>query len=247
MNLLSLNSDAKTVKGSKLGVLTGILYLAPYDLSGYQTCPKSTAGCRAGCLFTAGMSSIYPEMIQGARKRKTVMFFEQRELFMWQLVQDIEQLIRKGDKDNMEVAIRLNGTSDIAWEKFPCIRNNVHYKNVMLAFPELQFYDYTKIAKRPSAAKLPNYHLTFSLAENNDKDALAALAAGMNVSVVIGGVTRTKPLPESWGGFPLVDGDVSDIRYKESGGQLIGLRAKGKARKDTTSGFVRPVDGGFIH
>ena len=241
--LLSVEKDAKTIKGSKLGVLTGILYLAPHTVSGYQTCPKSSAGCRESCLFTAGYAGIYPRVIQ-ARINKTLMFFNERAKFFDTLVKDIERVIKIAALKNMEPAIRLNGTSDIAWEKFSVIRDNKIFENIFVAFPELQFYDYTKILNRKAAIAIPNYNLTFSLSEDNDKDARKALSAGFNVAVVMN-VTRSKSLPNKWDGFKVLDGDVSDLRYKEKGGNIIGLRAKGKARKDT-SGFVRKIDGGFV-
>lgn len=238
--LLGVETDAKTIKGSKLGVLTGILYLAPHTVSGFQTCPKSSQGCRDSCLFTAGFAGVYPKIIE-ARIRKTVMFFNERAKFLDTLVKDIEKLIKVAAIKNMEPVVRLNGTSDIAWEKFSVIRGNGIFKNIFAAFPELTFYDYSKILNRKAALAIPNYSLTFSLSEENDKDAEKALAMGFNVAVVMN-VAKSKALPNTWSGFNVIDGDVSDLRYKDGGGNIIGLRAKGKARKDT-SGFVRTIDG----
>lgn len=235
--LLAVSADAKTIKGEKFGVITGILYLAPVNLSGYQVCPKASEGCKAACLFTAGRG-IYTK-VQNARIAKTKRFFEDRVGFMNDIVKDIEFIIRKADKLNLAPAIRLNGTSDIAWEKMAVVRNGITYRNVMVAFPNVTFYDYTKVLGRKGAANLKNYHLTFSLSESNDKDARKAIAEGYNVSVVLN-VGRTKPLPAKWSGFNLIDGDTSDIRFNDGSGNMIGLRAKGKARKDT-SGFVRSI------
>ena len=204
-DLLSVEIDAKTVKGSKFGVLTGILYLAPANESGYQTCPKSSAGCREACLFTAGYAGIY-KSVNAARIRKTKMFFEERAAFFHTLVKDIVRLAKEAEFRNMDVTVRLNGTSDIAWEKFSVIRDNVIYKNIFAAFPNIQFYDYTKILNRKSALAIANYHLTFSLSEENDKDALKAIKGGFNVATVFN-VGRSKPLPESWNGFNVIDGD----------------------------------------
>jgi len=241
--LISVERDAKTIKGSKLGVLTGILYLSPAEESGYQTCPKASAGCKAACLYTAGYAGIYPN-VNANRIRKTLMFFQERIKFFELLVKDIEQLIKLATVKEMDLAVRLNGTSDIAWEKFSVVRNGVVFKNIFAAFSEVQFYDYTKVYGRKSALNIPNYSLTFSLAEDNDKDATKALNSGMNVAVVFN-VTRTKALPEVWSKRKVIDGDVSDLRYKDGGGNIIGLRAKGKARKDT-SGFVRKIDSVLI-
>jgi hypothetical protein len=236
--LLSISADAKTVKGNALGVLTGILYLAPYDISGYQVCPKSTDACRKTCLFTAGRG-VY-DTVKKARIRKTKWFFEDRNTFMVQLYNDIKFLVRKAKKLKMVPAVRLNGTSDIAWEKFAVTFDGITYPNLMTAFPEASFYEYTKILNRKSALHIPNYHLTFSLSENNDKEALKALAAGMNVAVVVN-TKRKAAKPVTFSGFPAIDGDLSDVRFLDAKGNIILLTAKGKARYDK-SGFVKSLD-----
>jgi hypothetical protein len=241
--LLGIATDAKTVKSVDKGVLIGILYLAPVDISGYQVCPKATAGCSAACLYTAGKGA-YPR-VQQARIRKTKYFFEDRANFMAEIVADIEILIKRAAKKNLIPAVRLNGTSDIPWEKFPVIRNGQVYRNVMEAFSDIQFYDYSKILNRKSAIAIPNYHITFSLAEDNDADARKAIESGFNVAVVLR-IKRSAEKPETWGGYPVINGDDSDIRFNDpKGGHIIALTAKGKAVRDT-SGFVREIDAGFI-
>lgn len=240
-NILSVNADAKTVKGQKIGYMTGILYLAPHTISGHQTCPKATAGCKAACLYTAGRG-IYTQ-IQNARIAKTKMFFENRDYFMECLVYSVEQLIKKAKKNKLIPAIRLNGTSDIAWEKIAVIRDGVKYASIYEAFKEIHGYDYSKISGRAKALSLPNYHLTFSLSESNDAEAIRALSQGYNVAVVMN-VTRTQAKPEKWGGYPVINGDETDVRFLDKTGHIIALSAKGAARKDT-SGFVRDYKGGF--
>ena len=238
-NLLSIEADAKTVKGNKVNVLTGILYMAPHNISGYQVCPKASDGCKLACLYTAGRG-VYTK-VQNARLAKTKWFFTERKSFMEQLVKNIKQLEAKAYSRGMIPTIRLNGTSDIAWEKFKCFYNGTEYANVMQAFPDVKFYDYTKIIGRKTALSLPNYHLTFSLAENNDRDAKLALKQGYNVAVVLN-IRRGEKKPETWSGFPVVDGDDSDVRFFDpKGGYIVALTAKGKARHDTT-GFVRKID-----
>lgn len=238
-NLLSIEADAKTVKGNKVNVLTGILYMAPHNISGYQVCPKASDGCKLACLYTAGRG-VYTT-VQNARLAKTKWFFTERKSFMEQLVKNIKQLEAKAYSRGMVPAIRLNGTSDIAWEKFKCFYNGTEYANVMQAFPNIKFYDYSKIIGRKTALTLPNYHLTFSLAENNDRDAKLALNQGYNVAVVLN-VRRGEKKPDTWSGYPVIDGDDSDVRfYDPKGGHIVALSAKGKARYDT-SGFVRNVN-----
>lgn len=236
--LLSISADAKTKKGTMQGVLTGILYLAPYDLSGFQVCPKSTEACRKSCLFTAGRG-VY-DNVKNARIRKTKWFFTDRESFMLQLYNDIRFLIRKAKKLKMIPAVRLNGTSDLAWEKFSFEVDGITFPNLMTATPEVEYYDYTKVLNRKSVSEIPNYHLTFSLSESNDKEALKALAAGMNVAVVVN--TKRKEIkPSTFSGFPAINGDIDDTRFLDAKGNIILLTAKGKARYDK-SGFVKSLD-----
>lgn len=236
--LLAVSGDAKTIKGEKLKILTGVMYFAPVDLSGYQVCPKATDACSAACLFTAGRG-VYVNVRNG-RMRKTKLFFENRILFMEQLHEDIRKLVVRAKNKGMRPVVRLNGTSDIAWEKIAYIVNGVWFRNVMEAYPQVQFYDYSKVLNRKFALTIPNYHLTFSLADGNDKDALKALAMGMNVAAVIR-CKRKDIKPATFSGFPTVDGDKDDARFLDNKGSIVLLRAKGKAMYDT-SGFVKPID-----
>ena len=220
MKLLTTINN-KTVKGEKLGVLTGILYLAPAKLSGYEVCPKRSKGCTAACLFTAGMGAF--STVQLARQRKTQMFFEQREAFMTQLHKDVKALRRKALKLGMTPAIRLNGTSDIEWTR----------TGIMSAFPDVQFYDYTKVLSRLTKNVPENYHLTFSRSESNDAECLKALDLGYNVAVVY------DRLPKKWMDRKVLDGDNTDARFLDRSGYVIGLVAKGRAKKDKTGFVVR--------
>jgi hypothetical protein len=240
MNLLS-TGNPKVLKGMAQGYNTYILHLAPADLSGYETCAKRTAGCTSACLNLAGRGGMFKKgentnVIQQARIRKTKMFFQDRETFMALLVKDIELAIKQSAKINMVPVIRLNGTSDLAFEKYAAIRNGVEYKNIFMAFPELQFYDYTKILGR-KIADYPNYSLTFSAADGNDNDVTNAIAQGYNVAVVFG-IKKTLPMPADYLNMPVFNGDESDLRFLDPKGSIIGLYAKGKAKKDTT-GFVK--------
>jgi hypothetical protein len=241
MKLLTVG-NTKTVKGEKYGYQTFILHLAPADLSGYETCPKRTAGCTAACLNTAGRGGMFKpggtNTIQEARKRKTRMFFEQREAFMAQLVKDIESARKKAEKNNMIAVFRLNGTSDLSFEKYEVVREGKTYKNIFQAFPFTQFYDYTKILGRKVAGE-SNYHLTFSAADGNDADVLKAIEQGYNVATVFG-LKKTEPMPATYNGRPVFNGDDSDLRFLDPKGVIVGLYAKGRARKDTT-GFVKTI------
>lgn len=247
--LLSVGNP-KTIKGEKRGYLTFILHLAPGSLSGFNVCPMATQGCLAVCLNTAGRGGILSSRpvateigtvsnpIQAARIRKTRAFFADRQAFMWQLEGEIRKAIRHAAKRDLTPVFRLNGTSDIRWERMAV----GSHPNLMAMFPGVQFYDYTKIANRKD---LPaNYALTFSLADGNDDAAATAMYNGHNVAAVFF-VKRGQPMPALYGVVPVVDGDESDLRFldaRQSNGMglIVGLRAKGKAKRDQ-SGFVRSI------
>ena len=213
-------ANPKIQKGTKMGYLSFILHLAPADLSGHEVCPKRTAGCTAACLNTAGRGGMFKRgentnMIQKARIRKTVMYFEQRDLFLATLEADIRKAIKFAEKQGLIPVFRLNGTSDLSVEKWGIIEK----------FPQVQFYDYTKVLGR-KVAHLPNYHLTFSRADGNAADVPKAVAQGMNVAVVY------DRIPEG-----VFSADETDLRFLDPKVGIIGLKAKGRAKKDTT-GFV---------
>lgn len=224
MKLLT-TQNYKTTKGEKLGIMTGIVYLAPADLSGYEVCPRRSEGCTESCLFTAGHGAY--NSVKQARIKRTKMFFEDRQAFMRELRKNIQSLIKSATKKGMTPAIRLNGTSDIEWTRL----------GIMEEFSNVQFYDYTKVLNRLDKPQPKNYHITFSKNEKNEVECEAALKLGYNVAVVFD-TKKGEPLPTNWKGFPVHDGDDTDVRFMDpKGGYVIGLRAKGKARKDTT-GFV---------
>ena len=230
IKLLSVGNP-KILKGMKQGYMTYILHLAPANVSGYETCPKRTQGCTAACLNTAGRGGMFKKgettnMIQQARIRKTKMFFEDRENFLATLESDIRKAIKQAEKKGLIPVFRLNGTSDIAWEKYGIIQK----------FPEYQFYDYTKILGR-KVNGLANYHLTFSDADGNDADVLKAFEQGYNVATVFG-IKKSQPMPDTYKGVSVFNGDDSDLRFLDPKGVVVGLYAKGKAKKDT-SGFVK--------
>jgi hypothetical protein len=222
MNLLTTN-NTKLLKGNGKGYMSFVLHLSPADSSGTEVCPKRTAGCTAACLNTAGRGKMHK--VQAGRLRKTRWYLEDREGFMAQLVKDIQAGIRRAEKHDAIPCFRLNGTSDVPWE-----RVRIGGKNVFQLFPGVQFYDYSKIHNR-RITPYSNYHLTFSRAESNDKDVAKAIAIGMNVAVVF------REIPETYMGLKVISGDEDDLRFLDPKGVVIGLKAKGKARKDT-SGFV---------
>lgn len=240
MKLLS-TGNPKTLKGMKEGYNTYILHLAPYTLSGKNTCPKATAGCAAACLNTAGRGGMFKRgentnTIQQARIRKTNLFYNDREQFFNLLVKDIDLAIKQSAKLGLTPVFRLNGTSDLSWEKYSFTNNGIAYVNIFAKYPNVQFYDYTKVLGR-KINHIANYHLTFSAADGNDLDVLLARKQGYNIAVVFG-IKKTLPMPEMYMGLPVFNGDESDLRFLDPKQVVVGLYAKGKAKKDTT-GFVK--------
>ena len=228
MKLLSVSTDAKTTKGESLGFLTGILYLAPATTTKWNTCSMAkVAQCDKACLYTAGRGAM--NSVQQARIRKTEWFFTDRQSFMQQLVVDIDKLFFKAKRMGLTPLVRLNGTSDIQWESIPI--NG--YKNIFEAFPDVQFYDYTKIANRTDLPS--NYDVTFSYSgvEGFQPYVEKALLNNMRMAVVF---RKEQDIPATFMGIPVVSGDNSDVRHLDDK-VIVGLYAKGKAKLDTT-GFV---------
>jgi hypothetical protein len=218
MKLLTAN-NAKVAKGLEFGYLNLILHLSPFNLSGFQVCPKASNGCASACLNTAGMGVF--SNVQLARKEKTLRYFNDRENFMLDLAKDVKSAIKKANKKGLKLAIRLNGTSDL-----PMLAIKIAEQ-----FPDVQFYDYTKIAKTFDRELPKNYHLTFSRSEVNDTEVDTILAKGFNVAMVF------DKLPKTYKGFKVIDGDENDLRFLDEKNVVVGLKAKGKAKKDN-SGFV---------
>lgn len=231
-------SSAKLAKGQgEQGYMTAVLYLKPADSSGLgvNLCPAASAGCKAACLNTAGRGAEYMVNAQGvntvqqARQQRTELYVNNRPEFMRKLEREIEAFIVKASKAGMRPAIRLNGTSDIDW-------TDIYY-----TFPDVQFYEYTK---RPDLAMklqaITNVSVTFSLSESNIVPAMRMLGKGINVAVVFN-TKRGHELPQEFLNRAVIDGDTTDNRFLDPVGILgyvIGLRAKGKAIRDT-SGFVQ--------
>ena len=225
--LLNIDNNAKTVKGQKYGFMTAILYLAPSNQSGFNVCPQASKGCKKACLYTAGHGA-YDSVKQG-RINKTRWYMQERESFLNQIRKEINAFIKKAKSKNLIPCIRLNGTSDISWENTGLIKE----------FKNIQWYDYTKIYKRALKfvnGTLPkNYHITYSLNEDNKKQAFDILKKGGNIAVVF-----RKSLPKKFNGYKVVNADQNDLRFLDPINSIAGLVAKGKAKKDF-SGFVLDV------
>jgi hypothetical protein len=234
MKLLGINSDAKTVKGLAFGWLTAICYLAPARIAILASdavktvCAFATAECTAACLYSAGRGSF--SNVQKARIAKTRLWLESPEKFLEMLRGEIHALEKSASRQNLKAAVRLNGTSDIRFEK----------SGIMAEFPNVQFYDYTKYPLKAIGERPANYDLTYSYTGLEISRTFASqwLAAGVNVAAVFRG-----GLPKTFLNHPVIDGDKSDLRFLDARGVIVGLKAKGKARTGISS-FVTDVVNG---
>lgn len=223
------NGNPKTDKNLKIESLKKYwilrLNLAPYKISGFNTCSSASSGCAAACLHTAGNPVFMAQKTLG-RINRTRFYFRDRAKFIAKLIKEISNHELYCYKNNFIPVVRLNTTSDIPWE--------IH--KIFDIFPRVQFYDYTKIKKRAikhAQGLLPkNYHLTFSMNESNHNDCDDVLSQGGNIAVVF----RDK-LPETYKGYKVVNGDEHDLRFTDPKNVVVGLKAKGLAKTDQ-SGFV---------
>jgi hypothetical protein len=229
-SLLSF-SNPKILKGRNVysEYLSAILHLSPVNT---KICPyQDIAGCKEACLNTAGRGGIIKKgettnVIQLARERKTKLYLEARDIFMSYLIADIQKFVRYCSKKDKLPCLRFNGTSDIQWEHI-----KIDGQNIFEMFPDVQFYDYTKIPTR-KVEQYKNYHLTWSYSEASSKYAQYFDNIKYNIAVVFKGT-----MPIHYKGREVIDGDISDIRFKDKPNVVVGLKAKGKARQDM-SGFV---------
>jgi hypothetical protein len=229
--LLTIQGNPKLIKGDKLhdDWKTAIMHLHPNST---KICPyQDIAKCKTACLNTAGRGGIFKKgettnVIQEARKRRTKLFLETPELFLEQLYEEILKFEAKAKREGKRPCVRLNGTSDIQWEY-----QELQGRTVFDTFPDIQFYDYTKIPTR-KVSHIKNYHLTWSYSEANKKYASWFDKLNYNIAVVF-----NYALPLWYKGRKVIDGDKYDQRFLDEPNVVVGLTAKGKAKKDT-SGFV---------
>lgn len=264
MKLLTIG-NRKTLKGEGAGYMTGVLHLAPFNLSGVNVCPMAEiAGCVNACLNTAGQGGIArggmvsyetlingtrTNMVQRARARRTHWFLTDRKTFMQELVRDIHELAFKAKRAGLIPCVRLNGTSDIRWEDIAVpevsfLARNVRTTysarvNIFAVFHWVPFYDYTKIPNRRRALDVPNYSLTFSYSHRPEFAAIVAKARDNYGSRVNFAAVFARGLPETFDGRRVVSGDDTDLRFLDPADVVVGLTAKGRAKKDV-SGFVVP-------
>lgn len=237
--IFSLDSP-KAIKARGFGYLNAIHYMAPASLAGVgNLCPAATDGCIKLCLGEysgqAGMVKHDSDMnsVRLSRREKAQRFMRDRKAYMRDVVRSIELAQAKAEKLDLKLCVRMNGSTDIAWEGIACERNGQAFRNLMEAFPELQFVDYTKIASRLTR-KLPgNYHLTLSRTEKNDSQVISIVSNGLGNAAIV-----FETVPVTWHGLPVINGDEHDLRHLDPAGVIVGLSPKGTKAKRDQSGFV---------
>jgi hypothetical protein len=229
----SVNSSSKIMKTNKeLEIDTYVLYLAPASLSGHNVCAKATKECITGCLNTSGRAKMPKSYIaiMNARINKTKFFYDNREQFNDVLFNEVKLAKGRTERKGKEFSVRLNGTSDLNPILF-----KKDGKNILETFPDVQFYDYTKILNRIEVAKKhPNYDLTFSFTGHNWSDCLIALQNNVRVAVIFD-IKAGQPLPETFNGFNVIDGDKYDYRPLDEKNVIVGLRWKNIANKQANN------------
>jgi hypothetical protein len=223
----NLLSDGMTnTKTKKNNVKSFILYLAPANQSGVvNVCPFASPGCKDGCLYKAGLGGVYPS-VQNARINRTKFWAADRQLFYTKLGNELLMIAATYKK----AAVRLNGTSDI--DHIDLLKRYTGIDFLSKKYKNIKFYDYTKNINIIKKYAGTSYHLTFSKSETNDIQVQQALEFGANVAAVF-----SHTLPDTYLGYPVVDGDLTDYRPEDGKGVIVGLVAKGPAKKDK-SGFV---------
>lgn len=252
MALLTTQSK-KTLKGSKFGYTTYISYMSPFTQNnkGINLCPNASEGCAVACLYQSGNARF--SQIQVGRINRSNSFLADRQKYLLELVHEIRKAVVRHEKMINDVsynnkgkvlrykkfAVRLNGTSDISFEKFKIVDG----KTIFELFPNVQFYDYTKNIKkleRVKAMGLTNYHLTFSRSETNDKEVDKAIEMGYNVAVVF------DKLPKTYKGLEVVDGDETDLRFLDKQNVIVGLTYKRASVKGGTEINRQAKASGFV-
>jgi hypothetical protein len=235
----------KAIKSDEFGYLNAIQYMAPASTSGVNLCSDASPACIALCLgWFSGQAGMLSDAelehgrndARNSRIVKAQAFMKNRAAYMAALVRQIENLIKRAAKLGKKLCVRLNGSTDTAWEGLSCWRAGKPHRNLFVAFPEVEFVDYTKNARRFDRALPSNYHLTFSRSETNEAKAIELLARGVNVACVFAG-----DKPAAWQGFTVIDGDKHDLRQLDPRGHrgfVVALSPKGRKAKRDTSGFV---------
>jgi hypothetical protein len=242
--------SAKAAKAEGFGYLNAIHYMAPYTSGGAgNLCSHASAECIALCLgWYSGQASMVRDLeedtnsVRDSRIAKAQAFMHDRNAYMNDLARSVVANERKARREELELCVRLNGSTDVAYERMSfaldaktarlCGRREGERITMLALFPHLQFVDYTKNPNRLGKAPA-NLALTLSFAGDNEPACVAALERGHNVAVIFAGA-----FPATWNGFPVIDGDAHDLRHLDPRNVVVGLSPKGAKAKAHTGPMV---------
>lgn len=203
------------------------LSLSPARTSGIgNLCTHSTPECRKVCLFTAGHGRYHS--VQEGRKVRARFMAQHPAAFHALLRREILAALRRNKRNH--VAHRLNVVTDIDWHnKHPWLADIPH---------RARFYTYTKDLARMTTNTREDMTYSISERQRTPDQVAALLADGHRLAMVADWPT----LPKTWRGYPVVNGEKSDLRYRDPAPSLVILRPKGKARElmPRAAGFVKP-------
>lgn len=218
----NVNHSTKHAKSIKYEEMVYSIYLSPAKMSGYEVCPMRTEECTLLCLNESGLNRMDAKHnnINNSRIKKTRLFFEERDFFVKWVIKEIQLAKSKAEKLGMSFSVRLNNTSDLNPQMFKT-KIDGKWMNLFQIFPDVQFYDYTKIPNRIKLMEIyPNYDVTFSYSGENMDDCITFLENGVRVAMVFDKV------PTTYMGYEVIDGDKSDLRYYEDKNVIVGLKFK---------------------
>lgn len=243
--LLTVTNPKVNREAVELGYLPAVMHLAPHTMAGANLCPWASSGCIDPCLNTAGRGGIGVDAsgwntIQAARIRRAARMILTPDAFALDLAREIGRHAIRAHKLGLSPCVRLNGTSDVAFHRImPDVITAAREAGVTL-------YDYTKRPKPDAAAH--GIDVTYSYPGGKGEAARRYLDAGYRVAVVFA-TRKGDALPAEWvapwgDAYPVTDGDTHDLRFRDPGGIIVGLRAKGKAKRVAPSplGFVQDPD-----
>jgi hypothetical protein len=248
-----LKKSAKMMKSYIHNTATYCVYLAPANMAGrtkkgtrINVCPKSQH-CKELCLNSAGHNkadilsngkeNIKHSLINISRIKKTKLFYNDRDTYMDILIHEINRDRSYAERHGMEFSVRLNGTSDLSPEIM-----KKDGKNILEIFPDVQFYDYTKVYNRTKLMKFyPNYDITFSYDGYNWDQCEQFLNDGGKVAVVFDSET----MPKTYKGYKVIDANGYDMRYLDPKGCIMGLEFHPIA-KDGKVLYANDIDDPFV-
>lgn len=259
MKKIFLTANAKLMKAKKglAGVPPGISRgpnLLPHALVGELTkkrrlslletnkrlnfCVGSNKACRSTCLVYSGNNPVADKQVPAKLARSEALL---REPVAWlrMFAEAINWHVDYCNKKGLVPYVRPNVLSDIPWE--------LVFPDMFELFPDLWFYDYTKVPGRSAPRR--NYDLTFSFSGTNGIATEHELSRGHRIAVVF---WLQKPCSRyqhpcdspselTFLGQRVIDGDPHDFRPLDPPGSVIGLSYKIPTVKGKR--FAKPPEG----